>query len=110
MTIPEINERIKHLPGQILFDLARNQSANHYWRKAAVELLIDNHYPQAKHDELLSLVFEVEAERRAKAEVESVVETAIEAPVSRFDEPVDPSALKASFTTASQTQEEVIQN
>lgn len=133
MTTEEINEYIHHLPSQILFDLARNQSANYHWRKAAVEMLIDNNYPQAKNPELLSLVLDVQEGRKARAEVESVIETAIEAPVSRFDHDqvvefhaptvpatlpehsgetlvVKPSVFQASFTTESQTQDEVIEN
>jgi len=67
-----------HLPGQILLDIARNESAQREWRKAAVELMIDKGFSQAKHPELQSFVAEIAAERAGRVEVEALVESAIE--------------------------------
>ena len=66
------------LPGHVLLDLARNESAPREWRKAAVELLLDKGFAQANHPELTAVVMEIRAERKAKEEVVAVVETAIE--------------------------------
>jgi hypothetical protein len=92
---------LNHLPGQILFDLARNESASREWRKAAVELLIDKKCPQANHAELAVLVKEIHAEREARNEVESVVETAIEEEIQSPEAHPFLSAMRASVTTKS---------
>lgn len=89
-------DHLGHLPGHILFDLARNEAAPREWRKAAVELLIDKNYPQAKHPDLALLVLEIKNERTARGEVEAVVESAIEGEISHYTGP-----FKASFTTRS---------
>jgi hypothetical protein len=84
-TIPNYfnKDEIKNYPGHVLLDIARNGSASREWRKAAVEFLIDNKFPQVKHPELAAIVMEIQAEREARGEVEAVVESAIEAPISQ---------------------------
>lgn len=96
---------LANLPGQILLDnIARNPACSKEWRKAAVEIMIDNKFPQAQHPELVGMVMEIMAERSAKKEVEDVVETAIEGPIQV--DPVVPvqvkpaGPLRASVTTA----------
>lgn len=74
----ETRDQLKHLPGQILRDLARNESASREWRKAAVALMIEKGYPEVWHPDLLLLMAEVKAELEAKDEVAAVVEGAIE--------------------------------
>lgn len=86
-------ESIQHLPGHILLDLARNEAAPKAMRKAAVELMIANKFPQAKHPEVRLLLLEIEDENKARVEVQDIVETAVESPI----EPVGP--FKASVTT-----------
>lgn len=91
----QTKESISHLPGHILLDLARNESAPRAMRKAAVELLIANNFPQAKHPEVRLFLLEIEDENKARAEVQDIVETAAETPI----EPAGP--FKASVTTES---------
>lgn len=74
----ETKQQLQHLPGQILRDLARNDSAQHSWRKAAVQLMLEKGYPEASHPDLVWLVQEVKAEMDVKQEVEAIVESAIE--------------------------------
>lgn len=91
---------IADLPGDVLLSLARNESASREMRKAAVKLMLQNKFPQYKHPELSVFVFELQRENDAEVEVESIVESAIEAEI--------PGPLKASFTTASMFQDEVV--
>lgn len=90
-------EHIGHLPGPILRDIARNESAPREWRKAAIELMLDKGCPEANHPDFLSLLLEVKSQREAKDEVQSIVESAIEAPLDDA-----PGPFKASFTTKNQ--------
>jgi hypothetical protein len=97
-------EQLGHLPGPILRDIARNGSAPREWRKAAIELMLDKKCPEVNHPDLLALLVEVRAQREAKDEVQSIVESAIEAPLE--DVPTGP--FKASVTTESLTRDEVV--
>lgn len=85
-------DSIKHLPGHILLDLARNEAAPRNMRKAAVELLVANKYPQANHPEVRLFLLEIEDENRARAEVQDIVETAAETQI-------ESGPFKASVTT-----------
>jgi len=70
-------------------------------------LMLDKGYPEVNHPDLFALLLEVKAGRDAKDEVQSVVESAIEAPLDEVNS--QPSgALKASFTTANLTQDETV--
>jgi len=94
MTLHEKVERdntLAQLPGTILFDLARNESASREWRKAAVELMLDKHVSQVNDVALSLLVHEIQLERTAKKEVVAVVESAIEEEFSS-EMPVAPPA------------------
>ena len=71
-------DHILHLTGEVLRDLARNESASREMRKAAVEILMDKNHPFAGHPELRLYVLEIQAEREAKKEVEAQVEAQIE--------------------------------
>lgn len=76
--IVSVNDNIKHLPEQILFKLARNESASKEYRKAAVVLLLDMKSPFTENPEIRELVLEIRAEEKAKAEVKDLVTGAIE--------------------------------
>jgi hypothetical protein len=86
-----------HLPGPILRDIARNDSAPREWRRAAVELMLDRKCPEVNHPDLAELLREVKAQREAKDEVQSIVESAIEQPLE--DDTPAPGPFVASFTT-----------
>lgn len=104
-------EAVSHLSGEILFSLARNTSASKEYRKAAVELLIDRNHYQANDSELVWLKMEIEKERAAREEVQDVVETAIEAPITSVQTVQAPTgALQASVTTATLFEPEIVQN
>jgi hypothetical protein len=103
-TFSQRDAHLGHLPGPILRDIARNESAPREWRKAAIELMLDKHCPEVNHPDLLSLLLEVKAHREAKDEVQSLVESQIEQPLE--DAPTGP--FKASFTTQSQTKDDVV--
>lgn len=98
-------DHMKYLPPQILLDLARNEAASREWRKAATQLLIDHHYPQANHPDLGLLRLEIEQEYHAKNDVRAVVESAIESEI-----PDHTPELSASVTTASLQQDDVVEN
>lgn len=107
-TATETNKEVTmgHLPGNMLLDIARNESASREWRKAAVEILIDKKCPQANHPELYALVLDIKAERGAKQEVEAVVESALEEPHPETGH----GALRASVTTATLHRSEDLPN
>jgi hypothetical protein len=90
-TLAEIH--LGHLPGHVLFALARNESASREWRKAAVELLLDGNHKEASNPYIFELVMQIKAERQAKTEVQAVVESAVEAEV--FEENADAAADSA---------------
>jgi len=94
-------EQFDHLPGGILLDLAKNENAEWRWRKAAVEIMLDHKFPEANRSEISDLLREVLADRTAKSEVEDVVETAIEGPLTKANESnnKDQPSLFAGFTT-----------
>lgn len=71
-------DQLRGLSGDVLRDLARNESAEWRWRKAAVKLMLDKKFPQVNHPDLKDLVRDVQQDIDAHNEVESVVETAIE--------------------------------
>jgi len=87
---------LEEMPSNILFDIARNESASREYRKAAVRLMLKHRYPKTDHPDLLLLRQEVEAEIAAENDVQDIVEQAIEAPLPAKEEF---GALKASFTT-----------
>jgi|SRR5580693_654566 hypothetical protein len=94
-----------HLPGEILRDMARNESAPKEWRKAAVQIMLDKKIPYTSHPDIAWLVQEIQAESEARDEVESIVETAIEGPIqvhNAVPAQVPTGPFKASFTTANQ--------
>ena len=74
----EPREAIQHLPESTLLHLARNESAQHDFRIAAVELLIENQFPSANHPELILMAAEIRRRSEAKAEVTAIVESATE--------------------------------
>jgi hypothetical protein len=55
-------EQLQHLPDNILFDMARNESAAHNFRLFAVELLVVRKSPRIKHPDIRGLVEELEIE------------------------------------------------
>jgi hypothetical protein len=80
-----------HLPGPILRDIARNESASYEWRKEAVRLLLEKKLPEAGHPDLSLFVSEIRGEQEARSEVVAVVESAIEAPLDGTQLTGDPS-------------------
>jgi len=117
MNNQEREEQISHLPGQILLALARNEAASLEWRKAAVKIMLENGFSEAKHPDIRIFLSQIKAEQDAKAEVEALVEGSVEETIepelfepgttSRFHLSVEPpdenqGPLRASFTTKSQ--------
>jgi hypothetical protein len=98
------HDQIAHLPGEILFSLARNDAASPDFRKAAIELMLEKGCPQANAPELALLVSEVKRGQAAKLEVESIVESAIEQEIP------NPGPFRASVTTTSLGRPDVIRN
>lgn len=96
------HEQIEHLPCQVLFSLARNESGSTDFRKAAIQLMLDKGCQQVNAPELALLVSEVKRGQDAKLEVESIVESAIEQEI--------PGPFQASVTTKSFGQPPVIRN
>lgn len=96
------------LPGHILLSLARNESASREWRKAAVELMLDKGYKEANHPDLNMILLEIQGERRARQEVEAVVESAAESELPDQDDSPSGGALQASFTTSTMQQDTTI--
>ena len=98
-----VSEQIQHLPGEILFSLARNESGLPEYRKAAVKIMLDKGFKQAGHPELSLFVAEINKEREAEGEVEAIVEAAIE-------QPIPSGPFRASVTTQNMMGEDVVQN
>lgn len=105
-----------HLPGPILRDIARNDSAPREWRRAAVELMLDKKCPEVNHPDLADLLREVRAQHDAKDEVQSIVESAIEGPLDDMPDVVEAhesqrpvtGPFTASFTTHSLYQDDIV--
>lgn len=118
----KIEDLVSKLPAQVLFDLARNESASKEYRKAAVRLLIDGGHRQAEHPELRELVLEIKAEKTAEHEVLEIAARAIEeptetknaigiatlGPINNFEVPEPSSPPAASVTTKSLLQDEQV--
>lgn len=105
-----IAEQIQEMPGQVLFSLARNESASPEFRKAATEILLDKGFPQANHPELILIVHDIKKERAARHEVEAIVESAIESEIPVATAVPAPSPFRASVTTASMQLETIVEN
>lgn len=103
-----ITEQIQEMPGQVLFSLARNESASPEFRKAATEILLDRGFPQANHPELVLIVHDIRKEREARHEVEAIVESAIEGEIPATAPA--PSPFRASVTTATMQLDTIVQN
>lgn len=56
------NAHLKDMPDQVLFDVARNESAQRPYRRHAVEILVTRKSPRVKHPDLQDLVKELEIE------------------------------------------------
>jgi hypothetical protein len=94
-------EQFSALPESILFDLARNESAEYRMRKFAVTLMLEKGYKKAHHPEIFPILAAVQndskeraEDQKAKREVEEILETALEESIE------DIGPHKASFTTA----------
>jgi hypothetical protein len=97
------HDQIEHLPCQVLFSLARNESGSIEFRKAAIQLMLEKGCQQVNSSELALLVSEVKRGQDAKLEVESIVESAIEQEIS--------GPFRASVTTKTMQQPpELIRN
>jgi hypothetical protein len=94
---------IVNFPEFVLFDLARNESATKEWRRAAFILLLERKSKKAYYPELRELRFEIEAEQRAKQEVESLVESAVN---DHRPEPDSGGPFRTSVTTKTMYQDE----
>jgi hypothetical protein len=102
MTTPQQEQHLGHLPGHVLFDLARNEAAPSEWRKAAAEFLLDGNHRQATNADIRELILQIKAERLAKKEVAAIVETAVEAEVVFEPKPEEkPNALNRARDTGS---------
>lgn len=105
MTIALI-DNLKHLPEDILFDLARNESAPIENRKAAVSIMLRYGFKKALRPEVSFLRNVIEKEQQAIDEVEAGVEAAVESPLSTVSETAGPYA---GFTTSSMYQPSTVQ-
>lgn len=74
-------EDISGLPQATLYAVARNESAEPRYRKAAVRLMLERGYQQVNHADLSAILADVKADMGAEAEVSDIVEQAIEAPM-----------------------------
>jgi hypothetical protein len=124
-------DQLSHLTGPILRDLARNESAPIEWRKAAIELMLEKECVEVNHPDFASLLREVQqhevaAQGKAKEEVQSVIESALEQPLDPIIPParvvalpIDPrikfkpvpperGPFQASVTTKTMTKDEAI--
>lgn len=86
---------LKEFPDHLLFDIARNDSAQRPYRRHAVEILVVRKSPRVKHPDLADLVAELE----------------IELDGIQFEHPAPsgPGPLVASVTTASMQADDVVQ-
>jgi hypothetical protein len=69
------------LTAENLRDIARNESVQRSWRKAAVKLLLARKHPFVWHPELILMAAEIREELAAEQEVQDVVEQASEEPL-----------------------------
>ena len=86
------NAHLKPFPDSILRDIARNGSAPHDYRKAAVELLLNRKSPLAQHEDLREFVWELEAEMEG-------IQLEFPAPAEEVKQEEKPGPLRASVTT-----------
>lgn len=110
MNSQTITEQIQEMPGQVLFSLARNESATPEFRKAATAILLDKGFPQAHHPDLVLIVLDIQKEREARHEVEAIVESAIEGEIPSAAVVPAPTPFRASVTTASMQLDTIVQN
>ncbi len=73
---------IGSLTAEALRDIARNESAQRSWRKAAIKFLISRQHKYQYHSEFRELTEEINDEANAEQEVQSLVESVIEGPLS----------------------------
>lgn len=74
------------LTAEALRDIARNESVNLSWRKAAVKFLVTMNHNYQWHSELILIAAEIKEELKAEREVQAIVESAIEAPLDKVTE------------------------
>jgi len=100
-------ELLEHMPPTVLFDLARNESARLAARLAAMQLLIEQQHPLAKHPNLAQLAYHVADEVLGSPpppeELEKMAEPEPEPEPSN-------GVFKASFATSSMFGHEVVDN
>ena len=84
------------LPSAALYSIARNESAEDRYRKAAVRLMWIEKFPNVNHPDLAMILQEVKADLAAERDVTDIVEQAIEAPMPKAEET---GPFKAGFTT-----------
>ena len=77
---------LTNLPQATLYAVARNESAEPRYRKAAVRLMLERGYPQVNHADLSSILADVKADMGAEAEVEDIVTQATEEPMPEVAE------------------------
>ena len=97
-----LDDQLKHLPGDILLAIAKNDSADMRGRRAATRLLYLHNSPQMHHKDIEFLLKDVMADVVAEQEVVDTVEGAVEAPLTK--PPV------VGVTTASLAANELIDN
>lgn len=85
---------IREYPDHVLLDIARNDAAQHDYRKLAVEVLVNRKSPKIKHPDLAPFVHELQIE------LDGII----------FDHPAPGNPLIASITTESLNATENHQN
>lgn len=101
-------DELKSFPAHTLLDLARNPSAPLAARLQATEELMDRDDRRALHDDLVGLVRRI-LDKRAGLPSADDLDAAVEEQLLLPIRPENERELKASFTTANQMQDDVIQ-
>lgn len=100
-------EHFGNMAPQVLFALARNESAIREYRKCAVEILLYEKHKLAEHPDLAQFVAELKAQTPAVIHESEVAEKEEVAPVVAQKEEAGP--FKASVTTATLHADDVIE-
>lgn len=77
---------LEPLTAEVLRDVARNESSSRAWQKAAVRFLIERNHHYQFHPDFKELVKEINDEAKAAEEVQAIVESAVEEPLSSLSE------------------------
>lgn len=78
---------LEPLTNEVLRDITRNESCSRAWRKAAVKFLIKRKYNYTPFfADVAEFLVELKEEQEAEKEVQAIVESAVEEPLSSLSE------------------------